>query len=87
MSLTQDLVPYGGWAKAIRLRRDGWELIAPLEIGPRILRLGPVDGPNILFENQEQMGKSGAQEWMIYGGHLLWTAPKKSAAAYRSRRR
>ena len=76
MSLTQDLVPYGGWAKAIRLRRDGWELIAPLEIGPRILRLGPVDGPNILFENQEQMGKSGAQEWMIYGGHRLWTAPE-----------
>ena len=61
MSLTQDLVPYGCWAKAIRLRQDGWELIAPLEIGPRILRLGPVDGPNILFENQEQMGKSGAQ--------------------------
>jgi hypothetical protein len=34
MSLSLDLVPYGGWAKAIRMRRDGWELVAPLEIGP-----------------------------------------------------
>ncbi|NBR96392.1 MAG: hypothetical protein EBT48_02120 [Verrucomicrobia bacterium] len=76
MSLSLDLVPYGGWAKAIRMRRDGWELVAPLEIGPRILRFGPVDGPNILFENKEQMGKTGAKEWMIYGGHRLWTAPE-----------
>ena len=76
MSLSLDLVPYGGWAKAVRMRRDGWELIAPLEIGPRILRFGPIDGPNVLFENQEQMGKTGAKEWMIYGGHRLWTAPE-----------
>jgi len=76
MSLSLDLVPYGGWTKAVRMRRDGWELIAPLEIGPRILRFGPIDGSNVLFENKEQMGKTGAQEWMIYGGHRLWTAPE-----------
>jgi len=76
MSLSLEIVPYGGWSKAIRMRRDGWELVAPLEIGPRILRFGPIDGTNILFENKEQMGKTGAKEWMIYGGHRLWTAPE-----------
>lgn len=76
MSLSIEIVPYAGWAKAIRLRRKGWELVAPLEIGPRILRFGPVDGPNVLFENKEQLGKTGGKEWMIYGGHRLWTAPE-----------
>ena len=76
MSLSLDLVPYGGWNKAIRMRQGKWELLAPLEIGPRLLRLGPVDGPNVLFENPTQRGKIGAKDWMMYGGHRLWTAPE-----------
>ena len=76
MGLNLEITPYGGWSKAVRMRRDGWELITPLEIGPRILRFGPIDGPNVLFENKEQMGKTGAKKWMIYGGHRLWTAPE-----------
>ena len=47
---------YGGWKNAVRLRRDSWELVAPLEVGPRILRLGPVDGPNLFYENSSQRG-------------------------------
>jgi hypothetical protein len=48
------------------MRRDGWELIAPLKIGTRILRFGPVDEPNILSENKAQMGKTRPKEWMTY---------------------
>ncbi len=65
MSLSLEIVPYGGW-KAIRMRRDGWELIAPLKIGTRNLRFGPVDEPNILSENKAPMGKTRPKEWMTY---------------------
>lgn len=67
---------YGGWKTAVRIRREDWELVAPLEIGPRILRLGPVDGPNLFFENPAQLGKTGGDDWRIYGGHRFWTAPE-----------
>jgi hypothetical protein len=67
---------YGGWKKAVRMRRESWELVAPLDVGPRILRLGPVDGPNLFFENPAQLGKTGGDDWRIYGGHRFWTAPE-----------
>lgn len=69
-------VSYAGWRKAVRLRRGDWELVAPLEIGPRILRLGPVDGPNLFYEDPAHLGKTGGDTWRIYGGHRLWTAPE-----------
>ena len=67
---------YGEWKNAVRLRRRSWELVAPLEVGPRILRLGPVDGPNLFYENSSQLGMRGGQDWRIYGGHRFWTAPE-----------
>lgn len=67
---------YAGWAQAVRLRRGEWELVAPLEIGPRILRLGPTGGANIFYEDTAQLGKAGGDTWKIYGGHRLWTAPE-----------
>jgi len=67
---------YGGWKNAVRIRRGSWELVAPLEVGPRILRLGPVDGPNLFYENRAQLGKTGGGDWRIYGGHRFWTAPE-----------
>ena len=47
-----------------------------MEIGLRTLPLGPVDGPNLFFENPAQLGKTGVDDWRIYGGHRFWTAPK-----------
>jgi len=76
MKPATEIVPYQGWAQALRLRIAGWELVAPLGVGPRILRFGPVDGPNVFFEKKEQLGQIGGTEWRIYGGHRLWTAPE-----------
>jgi hypothetical protein len=51
-------------------------MVAPLEVGPRILRLGPAGGPNLFYENSSHLGKTGGEEWRIYGGHRFWTAPE-----------
>ena len=80
MKTQRELSAYGGWKQAVRVRWDGWELVAPLEVGPRILRLGPVDGPNLFFEDPAQLGQTGGKTWKIYGGHRFWTAPENEAS-------
>ena len=76
MKLLRENCSYGGWKKALRVRWEAWELVAPLEVGPRVLRLGPVGGPNLFFEDPAQLGKTGGETWRIYGGHRFWTAPE-----------
>jgi hypothetical protein len=76
MKPTLENCSYGGWKNAVRMKRESWELVAPLEVGPRILRLGPVDGPNLFYQNPDQLGMTGGEDWRIYGGHRFWTAPE-----------
>ena len=76
MKTVLEFCAYAGWKKAVRIRWHGWELVAPLEVGPRILRLGPVDGPNLFFKDTAQLGQTGGNTWKIYGGHRFWTTPK-----------
>lgn len=68
--------PLGLWDKAVRLRFGAWEIGAPLSVGPRILRCGPIDGPNLFYECPGDAGKGGGDKWRIFGGHRLWSAPE-----------
>ncbi|HEX2949253.1 MAG TPA: hypothetical protein VHV83_06750 [Armatimonadota bacterium] len=75
-------VEYGGWANNIKLSNGQIELIATLDVGPRIIRLGFVDGPNLMKEFPEEMGGTGENEWMIRGGHRFWHAPEAKPRSY-----
>ncbi|HSI83768.1 MAG: hypothetical protein ACAI35_08490 [Candidatus Methylacidiphilales bacterium] len=76
MSLTIEEVPFGGWAKNLRLANESVELIVTLDVGPRILRFAPLGGRNVFAEFPGMLGGIGESEWMIRGGHRLWTAPE-----------
>lgn len=52
------------------------DLLITLEVGPRIIRFGAVDGPNEFVEYAEQMGTNGGTSYRSYGGHRLWMAPE-----------
>ncbi|NCV90563.1 MAG: hypothetical protein EBW19_10365 [Betaproteobacteria bacterium] len=73
MKTQRELSAYRGWKQTVRVRWDGWELVAPLEVGPRVLRLGPVGGPNLFFEDPAQLGQTGGDSWKIYGGRKMRT--------------
>jgi hypothetical protein len=73
-----DVVPYGGWDRCLRLTDGDCELIATLEVGPRIIRFGFRDGDNHFSENRDQLGKTGGDDYRSYGGHRLWIAPEVS---------
>jgi hypothetical protein len=75
-------VEYRGWKRNVRLSNGDVELIAPLEVGPRIISYKLKGGRNVFKEYDDQIGHSGESEWMIRGGHRLWTAPEDTTRTY-----
>lgn len=74
--------PYKGWANCYRLSNDEIDLIVTTDVGPRIIRFGFVDDENEFKEYEEHSGKTGGDEWRIYGGHRLWLAPEDKTRTY-----
>jgi len=81
MDITENY-KYGGWEKCIRLDNGEIEMVVLTEVGPRIIRFGFINDINVLGENKEQQGKTGGDEWTIYGGHRLWHAPEDRKRTY-----
>jgi len=75
-AVQKEQVAFGGWSNCIRLSNGQIELVAPTEVGPRVIRLAFVGGKNVFKEWPDQLGKTGGDQWRIYGGHRLWRAPE-----------
>jgi hypothetical protein len=73
---------YRGWGHNLKITNGDVELIATLDVGPRIISYKFKGGRNVFKEYDEQMGHSGEAEWMIRGGHRLWTAPEDTTRTY-----
>src|ERR1700683_4299461 len=69
-------IPYAGWKRNLRIQGQTTELVLTLDVGPRIIRYAFHQGKNVFAEFPEQMGGTGELEWMIRGGHRVWTAPE-----------
>jgi hypothetical protein len=50
-----------------------------LDVGPRVIRLGLVGGPNELVEMPGAEGEIGTIGFRLHGGHRLWIAPEVEA--------
>lgn len=73
---------YRGW-HSLFITNGTIELVAPLDIGIRLLHLGlTVDQTNCLFEREMEAGKKNSPEWLLYGGHRLWFAPEHEVQSY-----
>ncbi len=75
-------VSYGGWKNCVRLSNEIIELIVTADVGPRIIRFGFAGGDNEFREFEEMLGKTGGDEWRIYGGHRFWHAPEVHPRTY-----
>lgn len=75
-------VAYKGWSNCVRLTNGSIELIVTTDVGPRVIRLGFVGGQNFMGEYEEMLGKTGGDEWRIYGGHRFWHAPEGIPRTY-----
>jgi hypothetical protein len=75
-------INYGGWPNCIRLFNDSIELVVTTDIGPRIVKFGFINKQNFFYLVPEHYGKTGGNEWRIYGGHRLWLAPESMPRSY-----
>ncbi len=74
-------IAYKGWNNAVQMSNGTVEVVIVPQIG-RIMRYGPPDGPNALWNNPDLLGKttdmSGtSKEWANYGGDKVWPAPQE----------
>jgi hypothetical protein len=75
-------IEFKGWKNALKIENADAELIATLDVGPRILSYRLKNGTNVLKEYADQLGKSGEANWQIRGGHRLWVSPEDAARTY-----
>jgi hypothetical protein len=75
-------ISYGGWQNCVHISNNHIELIITTDVGPRIIRCGFINGPNLLGEIKTTLGKTGGDEWRIYGGHRLWHSPEHPERTY-----
>ncbi|HRI89355.1 MAG TPA: hypothetical protein PK869_13870, partial [Candidatus Hydrogenedentes bacterium] len=80
--VTMEKKPYGGWPNCIVLSNGKVDVVVTTDVGPRIMRYGFVGGQNFMNEYADLLGKTGGDEWRIYGGHRLWHAPEAQPRTY-----
>lgn len=73
---------YGGWENCIRLTSGEVEVIITTDVGPRIIRFGFKGDQNLFGEMKQQQGKTGGNEWVMYGGHRFWHSPEVMPRTY-----
>jgi hypothetical protein len=75
-------IKYNDWEHNVRLSNGIIELVATLDVGPRIIRFGFPGEANFFKEFPEELGKSGEKDWKIRGGHRFWHAPEAIPRTY-----
>ena len=56
-----EIVAYKGWQRNVRLANKHIELIATLDVGPRIIHLAVPGGKNVMKNYPGMMGKTALQ--------------------------
>lgn len=80
--ITVEKTNYRGWPNCYRMSNGVAELIVTTDVGPRIIRFGFINGENEFKEFDLQLGKTGGDQWLPYGGHRLWHAPEDPVRTY-----
>lgn len=78
-------VSYFGFEHNLHIDNGAVELIIPSEFGPRVMRYARTGGENVLAEispHTQRVPTSFGDDWHIYGGHRLWTAPEHAERSY-----
>ncbi len=73
-------IKYGDYGKCLEISNGKIEVVATLDMGPRIVRYGFPGKENMFCNNLEPVyEKTG---WKIQGGHRLWISPEHDILTY-----
>lgn len=83
---------YKNYGKCVSIHNGLIQTIVTIDVGPRIIFFGPSDGPNLLYNDLErkfiwnstelQAHFGEGSQFILYGGHRLWTAPERFPDSY-----
>lgn len=82
MGVVLEQIAFRGWSQCLRITNGAVELIATLEVGPRILAYTRPGGVNPLNIFEDQAGGKNEPQWRNRGGHRLWLAPESQEFSY-----
>ena len=73
---------WGGWNSCLHIANDTIDIVTTTDIGPRIMRCGFVGDKNLLLELKDEMGKTGGDDFRLYGGGRIWHSPEVNPRSY-----
>ncbi|MDF2938011.1 MAG: hypothetical protein K0Q90_3384, partial [Paenibacillaceae bacterium] len=88
MAITVKTITYGGWGNCVEISNGIVDVVATVDLGPRIIRYGFKGQANLFKEDAEQsitnpvLYEGTEDTWHIYGGHRLWTSPEVHPRSY-----
>ncbi len=82
MATSHQIISFGGWTRNLHLQNDACELLITLDVGPRILKFGPLGGASVFKIFEDQLGGTEEELWQSRGGHRLWIAPESFPFSY-----
>ena len=92
MNLVYEEISYKKFGRCMKISNGLLEIIATLDVGPRIISFRRLTGENVFWEDVNDEGNlSGNQvddiffkgaTWHAYGGHRLWKSPEDYSTYY-----
>ncbi|MBQ7046072.1 MAG: hypothetical protein IJN65_06230 [Clostridia bacterium] len=90
--INNQIIDYKDYGKCLKISNGVIDAVVTLDVGPRIIYFGFVNGDNIM-NNQKQRFEPVKGEgfdkhyykgamWQNFGGHRLWTSPEHSPTTY-----
>ena len=77
-----ELKDYQGLGRALQVRNERFQVVATLDLGPRIIRFALGDGANIFEDRAPASEQLDGDTWRIYGGHRVWHSPEAFPRSY-----
>ncbi|MCE2466695.1 MAG: hypothetical protein J4G06_01630 [Caldilineaceae bacterium] len=72
-------IDYMGWSQVQRIATEHLEAVVVHEIGPRIVSVSLPGRHNMFGQLSHEMGQTGGDEFRLYGGQRLWSAPEENS--------
>lgn len=88
----KEIGSYKDYGRALEIENGKIKAVITLDIGPRIIFFGFIDGQNIMCDNRKLLGGrtdadyeklfGAGKKWENLGGHRIWAAPEEWPLTY-----
>ncbi|MBR7132966.1 MAG: hypothetical protein IKD04_05485 [Clostridia bacterium] len=92
MITVKEIAEFKDYGKCVSISNGTIEAYVTVDIGPRIIKFGFVDGQNFMCDNRAELGCKDdspyteffgeGRKWESFGGHRIWLSPESYPETY-----